>query len=58
MGVWGSSAADVYAVGLGGLPLHSTGNGTWTPQTANTLSGFDGVWGSSSTDVYAVGGGE
>jgi hypothetical protein len=53
--VWGSSAADVYAVGENGLILHYDGTG-WsaTNQTDDTLLG---IFGSSLSDVYAVGNG-
>jgi hypothetical protein len=54
-GAWGSSATDLYAVGAGGAILHSTGNGTWTPQTTCYTRNLNAVWGSSATDIYAVG---
>jgi hypothetical protein len=66
-GVWGApNSSDVWAVGqsidgggnASGVILHSTGNGTWTPETVTTpssVSGFLAVWGSSSTDIYAAG---
>jgi hypothetical protein len=54
--VWGSSATDVYAVGDGGVILHSTGNGDWAVQTSGVTQTLQAVWGSGSGDVYAVGG--
>jgi hypothetical protein len=53
--VWGSSAADVYAVGENGLILHYDGT-RWTAsnQTDDTLLG---IFGGSLSDVYAVGNG-
>jgi hypothetical protein len=51
--VWGTSAADVYAVGDDGLVLHFDGAAwTGTPQADRTLLA---VWGSAPDNVYAVG---
>jgi hypothetical protein len=50
--IWGSGAGDIYAVGLNGVLLHSTGDGKWTTQTTGTSSNLTGVWGSGPTDVY------
>ncbi len=52
--VWGSSATDVFAVGLGGRILHYDGN-TWSAQASGRAVWLKGVWGSSATDVFAVG---
>lgn len=66
-GVWGSSATDVYSVGLQrntstnlyeGVILHSTNGGaSWTetifPHTSSRH--LYSVWGSSATDVWVVG---
>ncbi len=57
--LWGSSAADVFAVGGGwwnssGQILHYDGRSwtrVWTTPSRNT-----GVWGSSPSDVFVVGG--
>jgi hypothetical protein len=61
-GVWGSSAADVYAVGFDpsddAVIVHSTGNGVWTRQTVGSggmQQGLVSVWGSGAGDVYAAG---
>jgi photosystem II stability/assembly factor-like uncharacterized protein len=52
-GVWGSGANDVFAVG-DGIILHSTGNGTWTPQ--QTLGAYvQSIHGTGPNDVFAVG---
>jgi hypothetical protein len=56
-GIWGSSAADIYAAGAGGVIVHSTGNGTWAVQTSPTTNSLNAIWGSSASDVYAVGAG-
>src|SRR5688500_6096898 len=63
-GVWGSSAADVYAVGEGNGPggalvYHNDGTG-WTEAVLSLPAGWSygvliSVWGSSASDVYAVG---
>jgi hypothetical protein len=56
MGVWGSSATDVYVAGAFGVS-HSTGNGTWTNQTqAEPWGGYFHVRGSTAGNVYALGG--
>ncbi len=67
-GVWGSSATDVYAVGVGrygsaDLPLlyHSTNQGgTWTWSSVGlpsgwTSAGLEKIWGANAADIYAVG---
>jgi len=55
--VWGSSATDVFAVGVAGTVLHFDGS-SWTPMSSGLSfnhSELRGVWGSSATDVFAVG---
>lgn len=52
--VWGSGPKDVYAVGLNGVILHSTGDDVWTQQKTGRSNGLTSVFGSSATDVYAV----
>jgi hypothetical protein len=54
MGVWGSSATDVFAVGSDGLILHYDGR-LWLPMSSHTDKVLNGVWGSSANDVFAVG---
>lgn len=54
-GVWGSSATDVYAVGLQGTILHSGGDGLWTAQTSGTTKDLHAIWGSGPHDLYAAG---
>jgi hypothetical protein len=55
LGVWGSSATDVYAVGETGTMLHYDGV-NWSAVESGTEVDLYGIWGSSSTNVYAVGG--
>ena len=60
LAVSGSGPNDVFAVGVGGTILHSTGrNGPsldlFAPQSSGTTEALNGVWGSSSTNVFAVG---
>ncbi|HEU4953058.1 MAG TPA: hypothetical protein VFT28_00705, partial [Gemmatimonadales bacterium] len=59
--VWGSSATDVYTVGvdqliapLAGTILHFDG-GAWTPVLQEPDLILNAVWGSSASDVYAAG---
>ncbi len=52
--VGGSGPTDVYVVGLGGVILHSTGNGTWTEQTSGTTENLNAVGGIAG-EMYAVG---
>lgn len=54
LGVWGSAANDVWAVGLDGFMSHYDGQ-TWTKIPAVVSNRLDGVWGSSKSDVWAVG---
>jgi hypothetical protein len=53
--VWGSSATDVFAVGIDGVILHYDGS-SWSAMDSGTDAPLAGVWGSSSSDVFAVGG--
>ena len=53
--VWGSGPTDVYAVGDGGKILHSSGDGTWTPQTSGVTADLFSVWGSGPADIYVGG---
>ena len=55
VGVWGSSAKDVYVVGHEGYLLHSTDEGqTWAQQKLPDFQPL-GVWGTSADDVYVFG---
>jgi hypothetical protein len=57
IGIWGSSAHDVWAVG-GYVLIHWDGT-AWTSFSAGTPQPLlYGVWGASPTDVYASGFGE
>ncbi|MCX5895024.1 MAG: thrombospondin type 3 repeat-containing protein, partial [Proteobacteria bacterium] len=53
-GIWGSSGADVFAVGDYGTILHYDGS-VWSPMTSGTSQTLFEVWGSSGSDVFAVG---
>ena len=55
-GIWGSAAADLYAIGQFGGILHSDGSGAWTVGVTLGPGSPTGVWGSGPTDVYAVSG--
>ncbi len=52
-GVW-ASATDAYAVGFGGVVLHSSGGGTWAAETSGTSVDLFGVFGAGD-QVWAVG---
>jgi hypothetical protein len=54
--IWGSSASDIYVVGEGGVIMHSTGGGNWSPQTSGVSTDLYAVWGTGS-HVYAAGAG-
>jgi hypothetical protein len=52
-GVWGSSAANVFAVGDSGVVLRYNG-ATWTRMATGTTAQLNDVWGSGPNDVYAA----
>ena len=52
--IWGSSSADVFAVGEGGAISHYDG-ASWSAMASGTTNNLNGVWGSSGSDVFAVG---
>jgi len=52
-GVWGSSAAEVYAVGDGGIILRYNGT-TWLAEGSNTSQNLNAVW-ATAGDAWAVG---
>jgi cysteine-rich repeat protein len=56
-GVWGTSAANVYAVGGGGTIVQFDGVNTWNKLTSNTTADLFAVWGTASNNIYAVGSG-
>jgi hypothetical protein len=60
LGIHGSSADDLWAVGVRGAAFHITGAQSTTPTVtafdSQTWAGLDGVWAASATDVWAVGG--
>lgn len=55
IGVWGSSASDVFAVGVSGAILHYNGNSwrEWSEQLIATDTAIASIWGTSSTNVFA-----
>jgi hypothetical protein len=57
VGVWGSSANDVYVLDLFGGVFHSSGDGVWSQQRTGT-NGFNYsvLWGSGADDIWAGGG--
>jgi len=54
--IWGSSAADIYAVGDGGLILRRDGQG-WAREQVPTMQTLNDVWGTPDGGLFAVGGG-
>jgi sugar lactone lactonase YvrE len=52
--IWGSSAADLFAVGESGAVLRSDG-ASWKTMVSGTSRWLNAVWGSSGADVFAVG---
>lgn len=54
LGIWGTSADDIFIVGSNGLVLHGDGSG-WSAMSSGIVAELDGVWGSSGTDVFVVG---
>ena len=52
--VWGSSGADVFAVGYVGTIIHYDGS-SWTVMESGTKEALWSVWGASGSDVFAVG---
>jgi hypothetical protein len=54
VGIWGSSASSIFAVGAGGTILHFDGT-TWSPMNSGTSVYLSGIWGSASSNVFAVG---
>lgn len=53
VGVWGSSATDVFVTGTEGSVVHFDG-ATWTSQISGTDFVIFDVWGSSPTNVYGA----
>ena len=51
--VWGTSAADVWAVGAGGTIIHHDGNG-WAPTPSGYSDTFFAVSGSGARDIWVV----
>ena len=55
-GVWGSSANDIFAVGVSGTIRHYNGT-AWASMASGTSQYLAGVWGSAANNVFAVGDG-
>lgn len=59
-GIHGSSADDLWAVGLKGATFHVTGAQSATPSVvafdSQTWAGLDGVWAASATEAWSAGG--
>jgi len=54
-GVWGTSATNLWAVGLGGTILHGDGD-TWTATlTSPTSAQLNAICGFDANEIYAVG---
>lgn len=55
-GVWGSGAANVYAVGNAGKVGHRTASGTWLYSASiATSNNLLSVWGAGPSDIYVAG---
>ena len=52
--IWGSSAADIYAVGDSGVILRREGHG-WMRQQAVTMKGLGDVWGTPDGALFVIG---
>lgn len=52
--VWGTSVANVFAVGGAGTILHYDGT-AWMPVNSVTTANLSGIWGSSEEDIFVVG---
>ena len=52
--IWGSSSADIFAVGESGTILHFDGM-SWNEEYSSTSTNLNGVWGASASMIYAVG---
>jgi hypothetical protein len=53
-GIWGSSASDIFVVGLEGTILHYDGR-HWLRMPSPTKQSLYELWGTSGTNVFAVG---
>lgn len=53
--VWGTSATDVYAMGLADTVMHSNGK-KWTPINTNTGVHLGGIWGNNPKEIYVIAG--
>ncbi len=56
-GVWGSSATNVFVVGVQGAAYQSNDRGsTWTRVMGLPIDQYSGIWGTSATNVYVAAG--
>lgn len=57
--LWGTSPTNVYAAASPDTIRHSTGDGNWSDETVDLVTGTNvgywGLWGSGPKDIYAVG---
>lgn len=53
LGLWGTSATNVYAVG--GKKIQHFNGTSWTELTSNASNPLLSIWGSSATDIWAGG---
>jgi hypothetical protein len=53
-GIWGSSDANIFAVGEYGTIFRYDG-AAWRPMASGTVNTLYGIWGSSAEDIFAVG---
>ena len=54
-GIWGTSATNIYAVGLDGTILHYNGSDLGHLKLQERTYRLNAIWGSSDTNIYAVG---
>ena len=54
VGVWGSSASDVFVAGDSGAILHYDG-AAWHSMDSGTAMYLKSLWGSGGSDLFAVG---
>ena len=54
VGLWGSSARDIYVSGNAGFIYHGRGDGTWKAEPIRSEGATRMIWGSGPRDVYAA----
>jgi hypothetical protein len=55
LGVWGTSASDVWAVGENGTIVHSTDGASWAGVPSGATQALRSIWGSSANAAWGVG---